>query len=32
VGGELRLVTLHAWDVPVPEQDVRAALDELIAG
>ncbi|HEY3542603.1 MAG TPA: bifunctional shikimate kinase/3-dehydroquinate synthase [Gaiellaceae bacterium] len=32
VGGELRLVLLREWDVPVPEHDVRAALDELIAG
>jgi len=32
VGGELRLVLLREWDVPVPERDVRAALDELIAG
>jgi 3-dehydroquinate synthetase/shikimate kinase len=36
VDGELRLVLLGddgpTWDVPVPEQDVRAALDELIAG
>jgi 3-dehydroquinate synthetase len=36
VDGELRLVLLGddgpRWDVPVPEQDVRAALDELIAG
>jgi 3-dehydroquinate synthetase len=36
VGGELRLVLLEeagpAWDVPVPPEDVRRALDELIAG
>jgi len=36
VGGELRLVLLgdHGpqWDVPVPTEDVRKALDELIAG
>ena len=36
VGGELRLVLLGddgpQWDVPVPREDVRAALDELIAG
>jgi 3-dehydroquinate synthetase/shikimate kinase len=36
VGGEPRLVLLGddgpAWDVPVPAADVRAALDELIAG
>ena len=36
VGGELRLVLLDddgpRWDVPVPEADVRRALDELIAG
>jgi len=36
VGGELRLVLLGddgpQWDVPVPRDDVRAALDELIAG
>jgi shikimate kinase/3-dehydroquinate synthase len=36
VGGELRLVLLGddgpRWDVSVPEADVRAALDELIAG
>jgi 3-dehydroquinate synthetase len=36
VGGELRLVLLGddgpTWDVPVPRDDVRAALDELIAG
>jgi 3-dehydroquinate synthetase len=36
VGGELRLVLLDAdgpqWDVPVPAEDVRKALDELIAG
>ena len=35
-GGELRLVLLEesgpAWDVPVPPQEVRRALDELIAG
>jgi 3-dehydroquinate synthetase len=35
VGGELRLVLLGAagpeWDVPVPDEDVRRALDELIA-
>jgi shikimate kinase / 3-dehydroquinate synthase len=31
-GGELRLVTLHEWDVPFPAADVRAALDALIAG
>jgi 3-dehydroquinate synthase len=35
VEGELRLVLLAddgpKWDVPVPEQDVWAALDELIA-
>jgi shikimate kinase / 3-dehydroquinate synthase len=35
-GGELRLVLLEekgpAWDVPVPREDVRRALDELIAG
>jgi shikimate kinase/3-dehydroquinate synthase len=36
VRGELRLVLLEeagpAWDVPVPPEDVRRALDELIAG
>ena len=36
VGGQLRLVLLEeagpAWDVPVPPEDVRRALDELIAG
>ena len=36
VGGELRLVLLDddgpEWDVPVPADDVRKALDELIAG
>jgi 3-dehydroquinate synthetase/shikimate kinase len=36
VGGELRLVLLGEqgprWDVPVPADDVRRALDELIAG
>jgi shikimate kinase/3-dehydroquinate synthase len=36
VGGELRLVLLGEdgprWDVPVPADDVRKALDELIAG
>ena len=36
VGGELRLVLLGQdgpeWDVAVPAQDVRRALDELIAG
>jgi 3-dehydroquinate synthetase len=36
VGGELRLVLLGddgpRWDVPVPEADVRRALDALIAG
>jgi 3-dehydroquinate synthetase len=36
VGGELRLVLLGdeepRFDVPVPEADVRRALDELIAG
>ncbi len=36
VDGELRLVLLDddgpRWDVPVPEADVRAALDALIAG
>jgi 3-dehydroquinate synthase len=36
VGGELRLVLLGTegpeWDVPVPAEDVRPALDELIAG
>jgi 3-dehydroquinate synthetase len=36
VDGELRLVVLDdngpRWDVPVPEADVRAALDALIAG
>src|SRR5205814_258227 len=36
VGGELRLVLLGddgpRWDVPVPAEDVRKALDELIAG
>ena len=35
-GGELRLVLLEesgpVWDVPVPPQEVRRALDELIAG
>jgi shikimate kinase/3-dehydroquinate synthase len=35
-GGELRLVLLEeagpVWDVPVPAEDVRRALDELIAG
>ena len=30
--GELRLVTLHEWDVSFPAADVRAALDRLIAG
>jgi hypothetical protein len=36
VGGELRLVLLDddgpRWDVAVPAGEVRAALDELIAG
>ena len=32
VGGELRLVLLREWDVPVPEREVRAVLDELIHG
>jgi shikimate kinase/3-dehydroquinate synthase len=36
VQGQLRLVLLEeagpAWDVPVPPEDVRRALDELIAG
>jgi 3-dehydroquinate synthetase len=36
VGGELRLVLLGddgpQWDVPVPADDVRKALDQLIAG
>ena len=35
VGGELRLVLLGddgpRWDVPVPADEVRAALDALIA-
>jgi 3-dehydroquinate synthetase len=36
VGGELRLVLVGddgpRWDVPVPAEDVRRALDQLIAG
>jgi 3-dehydroquinate synthetase len=31
VGGALKLVLLDGWDKDVPEDDVRAALDELIA-
>jgi hypothetical protein len=31
VGGALKLVLLDGWDQDVPEADVRAALDELIA-